>query len=185
MASKKTITLDRINRKILNVLQSDNQLTNQELSTQVHVSPATCLRRVRSLRKQGVVKMDVALIDPFQVGRNLVVFVEIDLENIGEDQQDEFEQRINEEAAVMQCYLIAGEFDYLVVVHVADMEEYYEVTRRCFAALKNVKSFRSSFAITRTKFETKIHFDEFGPDLEISVGDKERRRSSVITKRGR
>lgn len=155
-----SISLDEIDRKILNLLQENNQLTNIELAQKVGLSAPPCLRRVRDLREAGVIAQDVSLVDPFKVGQKLIVFVGITLEVQREDLLAHFERKVQEQDEVMQCYFVSGDTDYLLVVQVPDMSHYYEFARRVFANQPNIKMFRSSFCLNRVKYDTKIRLPE-------------------------
>ena len=114
-------TLDAIDRKILALLQEDNQITNQALAEKVGISPPPCHRRVRRLREEGIIARDVSLVDPVKVGRSLIVFASITLERQREDLLENFERKMMRHPEVMQCYFVSGDADYLVVVSVGDM----------------------------------------------------------------
>lgn len=157
--SSPPIKLDSIDRKILNILQNDNQISNLDLSKRVGLSAPPCLRRVRELRESGVITQDVSLLDPSKVGQNLVVFVSITLEKQREDLLSHFERRMMEEPEVLQCYFVSGEVDYHLVIHVADMVQYNEFARRVFANEPNIKAFRSSFCLNRVKYNTQIQLN--------------------------
>ncbi len=148
--------LDAIDRKILALLQEDNQITNQDLAARVGISPPPCHRRVRRLRETGVIHRDVSLIDPVKVGRSLIVFSSITLERQREDLLENFERKMVRCPEVMQCYFVSGDADYLVVVSVSDMAHYNEFARRVFANEPNIRMFRSSFCLARVKYDTKI-----------------------------
>ena len=150
------IALDAIDRKILTLLQENNQITNQDLAARVGISPPPCHRRVKRLREQGVIHRDVSLIDPIKVGRSLIVFSSITLERQREDLLENFERRMARCPEVMQCYFVSGDADYLVVVSVSDMAQYNEFARRVFANEPNIRMFRSSFCLARVKYDTKI-----------------------------
>jgi Lrp/AsnC family leucine-responsive transcriptional regulator len=152
--------LDRIDRKILNILQQDNQITNIALAEHVGISPPPCLRRVKRLRDLGIIAKDVSLVDPFKVGHRLIVFVNVTLEKQREDMLTHFERKMLEQKEVMQCYFVSGDTDYLVVIHVSDMNHYNEFARRVFANEANIKMFRSSFCLSRVKHDTHIHLTE-------------------------
>jgi Lrp/AsnC family leucine-responsive transcriptional regulator len=152
--------LDRIDRKILNILQHDNQITNIALAERVGISPPPCFRRVKRLRELGIIAKDVSLVDPFKVGHRLIVFVNITLEKQREDLLAHFERKMQEQKEVMQCYFVSGDTDYLLVVHVSDMNHYNEFARRVFANEANIKMFRSSFCLSRVKHDTHIQLDE-------------------------
>ena len=148
--------LDAIDRKILMLLQEDNQITNQDLASRVGISPPPCHRRVRRLRDEGIIQRDVSLVDPVKVGRSLIVFASITLERQREDLLENFERKMARCPEVMQCYFVSGDADYLVVVSVTDMDHYNEFARRIFANEPNIRMFRSSFCLSRVKYDTKI-----------------------------
>ncbi len=152
--------LDRMDRRILNILQKDNQITNLALADAVGISPPPCLRRVKRLRDAGIIAKDVSLVDPFKVGHRLIVFVNITLEKQREDLLAHFERKMLEQKEIMQCYFVSGEADYLLVVHVSDMNHYNEFARRVFANEANIKMFRSSFCLSRIKHDTHIQLSE-------------------------
>lgn len=152
--------LDKTDRKILNILQKDNQITNQALADKVGLSAPPCFRRVKRLREEGIILNDVSLVDPFKVGKPLIVFVNITLEKQREDLLAHFERKMAEEAEIMQCYFVSGDTDYLLIIHVKDMNDYNEFARRVFANEPNIKQFRSSFCLNRTKYNTQVVLSE-------------------------
>ncbi|MES2831087.1 MAG: Lrp/AsnC family transcriptional regulator [Pseudomonadota bacterium] len=156
----KTHTLDKVDRKLLNLLQKDNQTPTSVLAAKVHVSQPTCLRRIRDLRAAGIVVGDVALVDPFALGYGMLAFLEVSLTNQSDAHMLEFEARMSKEAEVMQCYFVSGDYDYFLVVHVIDMDAYYQFVRRVISGSGNVRHFQSRFPMKRAKFSTKIAFDE-------------------------
>ncbi|MGE3231789.1 MAG: Lrp/AsnC family transcriptional regulator [Hyphomicrobium sp.] len=153
------LELDAIDRKILALLQEDNQITNQDLAEKVGISPPPCHRRVKRLREAGIIARDVSLVDPVKVGRSMIVFVQITLERQREDLLESFERKIARCPEVMQCYFVSGDADYLLVVSVPDMAQYNEFARRVFANEPNIRMFRSSFCLARVKYETRIPLD--------------------------
>jgi Lrp/AsnC family leucine-responsive transcriptional regulator len=150
------VSLDALDRRILDVLQSDNQITNLTLAERVGLSPPACLKRVRRLREEKVIVKDVALVDPDAVGQTIVAFVGVELDRQREDVLAAFERKIAAEPEVQQCYFVSGEIDYLLVVTCRDMEAYNVFARRVLANEHNIKRFRTSFNLTRVKYETKI-----------------------------
>lgn len=152
--------LDRMDRRILNILQQDNQITNIALAEKIGISAPPCFRRVKRLRDLGIISKDVSLVDPFKVGQRLIIFVNITLEKQREDLLMHFERKMQEHPEIMQCYFISGDADYLLVVHAVDMNHYNEFARRVFASEANIKMFRSSFCLSRIKYNTQIHLDE-------------------------
>lgn len=151
--------LDAIDRRILKILQRDNRLTNLGLAAKVRLSPPTCLRRVRRLRAEKIIAADVVLLDPQLVGKNLFAFVEVVLERQSELLQTAFEKKMERTEEVMQCYMVSGHSDFMIVVQVADMEEYHRFVRRTLTNDPNIRNFRSMFAMNRNKFRTEIKLD--------------------------
>lgn len=150
------IALDAIDRKILDALQEDNQITNLALAARVGLSPPPCLRRVRRLREASVIVKDVALVDPAMVGQAVTAFVGVELDRQREDVLASFERKIAAEPDVQQCYFVSGEIDYLLVVTCRDLDSYNAFARRVLANEHNIKRFRTSFNLSRIKYETKI-----------------------------
>lgn len=162
-------TLDKVDRKLLNLLQQDNQTPTRALADKVHVSQPTCLRRIRDLRQAGIISADVALIDPFALGYGMLAFLEITLINQSDEQMQAFELRMSKEAEVMQCYFVSGDYDYFVIAHVLDMDAYYQFVRRAISGSGNVRHFQSRFPMKRAKFATRIAFDEKVAEVNVRV----------------
>ena len=157
---KEDIHLDRIDRKILNLLQKNNLLTNINLAEQVGLSPPPCLRRVNRLRDLGVITHDVSIVNPFSIGHSLIVFVNVTLEKQREDLLSNFERKMLEHPEVLQCYFLSGDTDYFLIIHVEDMKSYHHFARTVFANEPNIKSFRTSFCMDRIKYSTAIAISE-------------------------
>ena len=151
---------DTIDLKILEVLQADASLTNQALAQQVHVSPPTCLRRVRRLRESGLLQRQIAVLDVERVGQllghGLQAIVEVSLDRQGQAEQEAFEARVVQDEAVQQCYRVSPGPDFVLVVHVADMPGYLALAQRLFTADANVRNVKAFFALKRAKFEPRI-----------------------------
>jgi Lrp/AsnC family leucine-responsive transcriptional regulator len=156
MSTEATPQLDELDRRILNVLQDDASQTNAELAGLVHVSPPTCLRRVKQLQDSGVIERQVVIVDPAKVGARLTAIVEITLDVQAAERMDEFEQLVAGEAAVLQCYRVAPGPDFVLIVHVADMPAYHALAHRLFATHANVRNVKAYFSTFRSKFETRI-----------------------------
>lgn len=154
--SEHNITLDEIDRRILNALQVDASQTNSELAKAVHVSAPTCLRRVKQLTENGVIERQVAIVAPQLVGARLTAIVEITLDVQAAEHMAEFEQLVANEAAVLQCYRVSPGPDFVLMVQVADMPAYHALAHRLFAAHANVRNVKSYFSTFRSKFETRI-----------------------------
>ncbi|MFL6674776.1 MAG: Lrp/AsnC family transcriptional regulator [Massilia sp.] len=148
--------LDEIDRRILNTLQVDASHTNAQLAELVHVSPPTCLRRVKQLTDSGIIERQVAILAPEKVGARLTAIVEITLDVQAAERMAEFEQLVANEAAVLQCYRVAPGPDFVLVVQVADMPAYHALAHRLFATHANVRNVKAYFSTFRSKFETRV-----------------------------
>ncbi|CDG85888.1 Lrp/AsnC family transcriptional regulator [Janthinobacterium agaricidamnosum] len=150
------VALDEVDRRILNALQVDASQTNSELAQEVHVSPPTCLRRVKHLTETGVIERQVAIVAPEKVGPRLTAIVEITLDVQAAERMEEFERHVAADAAVLQCYRVAPGPDFVLIVQVTDMPAYHALAHRLFAAHVNVRNVKSYFSTFRSKFETRI-----------------------------
>lgn len=148
--------LDELDRRILNTLQTDASHTNAELAELVHVSPPTCLRRVKQLTDSGVIERQVAIVDPSKVGARLSAIVEITLDVQAAERMDEFEALVAQDAAVLQCYRVSPGPDFVLIVQVADMPAYHALAHRLFTAHANVRNVKAYFSTHRSKFDTRI-----------------------------
>lgn len=156
MAENSEVTLDELDKRILDVLQSNAALTNQELADLVHASAPTCLRRVKRLEKSGVIARQVALLDPKKVGAGLCAIVEITLDVQSDDRLVEFEKLVEKEIAIQQCYRVSSGPDFVLILQVADMPAYHDLAHRLFANHANVRNVRCFFSVLRSKFETRV-----------------------------
>ena len=155
-----SITLDATDLQLLNLLQTDASLSNQALAEQVHVSPPTCLRRIKRLHDAGLIERQVAILNADRLapvlGHGLSAVVEISLDRQGAEQLDAFEQRIADDEAVQQCYRVSPGPDFVLIVHVADMPSYQALAQRQFTSDANVRNVKAFFSVKRAKFEPKL-----------------------------
>ncbi len=145
-------SLDAVDRRILNLLQADCSLTNQALAERIHISPPTCLRRVKRLQETGLIERQIAIVAVDRLGAGLTGIVEISLEHQGAEKQAEFEDRVQSEPAVQQCYRVSPGPDFVLVVNVPDMPAYHALVHRLFTAQANVRNIRAFFSVKRSKF---------------------------------
>jgi Lrp/AsnC family transcriptional regulator, leucine-responsive regulatory protein len=148
--------LDAIDRKILAQLQDDARIANVALADAVGLSPAPCLRRVRALEEQGVIRKHVTLVDPAAVGLAVSVFVQVSLERQVEPSLKRFEAAILTRPEVMECYLMTGDADYLLRVVCADLNAYERFLLNHLTQVPGVASIRSSFALKQVKYSTAL-----------------------------
>ncbi|MCO4863815.1 Lrp/AsnC family transcriptional regulator [Cupriavidus sp. WGlv3] len=143
--------LDAYDRKLLRLLQDNNKLSQRQLADAVNLSPSAVNRRIAALEADGVIIANTAVVDPAQVGKMITVLVEVTLENERLDLLDEVRKRFVECPQVQQVYYVTGDFDFLLVLAVADMTEYERLTRELFFVSGNVKNFKTHVAMQRAK----------------------------------
>ncbi|WKB50648.1 Lrp/AsnC family transcriptional regulator [Eleftheria terrae] len=148
--------LDALDLRLLECLQRDASLSNQALAEQVHVSPATCLRRVRRLTESGFIERTVALLSPDRLGAGLTAVVEITLDQQAAEKLQAFEARAVAEPAVQQCYRTSSGPDFVLITQVPDMAAYHALVQRLFTSDANVRNVKTYFSVKRAKFEPAI-----------------------------
>ncbi|KAJ54867.1 AsnC family transcriptional regulator [Actibacterium mucosum KCTC 23349] len=145
--------MDNTDLRILTVLQRSGRISNAELADKVSLSASACHRRVQRLEGEGFVKDYVALLDARKMGRPTTVFVEITLSGQADEVLEAFEKAVARVPDVLECHLIAGQYDYLLKVVARDSEDFAQIHRRHLARLPGVAQMHSSFAL-RTVFKT-------------------------------
>lgn len=145
--------LDRVDRRILAILQEDASLAVAEVASRVGLSQTPCWRRIQRLRADGVIKATVALVKPEAVGFGLTVFMEIEAHDHSPEWLDQFTRAVVARGEVLEVHRMAGDIDYLLRVAVPDMAAFDAFYRELIAAvpLKNVSS---HFAMERVKDTT-------------------------------
>lgn len=158
------ITLDKTDRKILAILQSDGRLSNQEVAERVNLSPSPCLRRIKNLEEAGIIRQYVALLDPEKIGLGLLAYVNVRLEKHGDPSASggarspraDFAASVEFWPEVVACYAMTGEMDYLLRVHVEDMAHFSRFMMATLLRHPAVLDVRSSFALERIKDTTAL-----------------------------
>ena len=148
--------MDDLDRKILRALQEDGRITNQDLATRCGLSPAACHDRVRRLRAGGVIAGYTALLDPDRIGRALLVFVEVLLDRTTDDAFASFSAHVRRLPEVLECHMVAGGFDYLLKVRVADMAAYRAFLGETLATLPGLRETRTYAVLEEVKSTTAL-----------------------------
>ena len=151
-----SIDMDATDLRVLAKLQVDASLSNQDLAESVHISPATCLRRVKRLVEAGVIERRVAILSPERLGAGLTAFAEVSLDKQGAEHIAAFEARALEESAVQQCHRVSPGPDLMLVIQLPDMAAYHALVQRLFTQDANVRNVKAFFSVHRAKFETAI-----------------------------
>ncbi|WP_018700125.1 Lrp/AsnC family transcriptional regulator [Amorphus coralli] len=148
--------MDRIDRTLLTLLQRDASRTNAALADEVGLSPSSCLRRIRRLRASGIINRVVAILNPSRAGRSLRTIVTVELKEHGEQQMRRFLTLAAQEEAVTQAFAVTGSVDVVLVMRLADMEEFDALCERLFRERTNVVRFSTLVVIRTAKDETAI-----------------------------
>jgi Lrp/AsnC family leucine-responsive transcriptional regulator len=149
-------TIDPIDIRILDALQADSARTNHELARLVHVSAATCLRRVKRLVDTGVIERRIAVVSPDLIAQGLTAIVEVTLDRQSAEDLAAFATLIVAADEVQQCYRVSSGPDFVLVVYAQDMDHYHAFVHRTLTAAANVRNVRAFFAVKRVKFAPKI-----------------------------
>ena len=158
-----TPAIDRFDIAILDILQADNTTPQRVIAQAVNLSAPAVQRRIQRLKDSGVIRANVAVLDPVKVGKPLTIVLEVHLENERPDRTAPLRARIAAEDAVQQCYSVTGEADYLLVVNVASMADYEALTQRLFEGDDNIKRFRTSVALPSLKTGLRVPLDHALP----------------------
>lgn len=148
--------LDRYDKAILKALQRDGRISNVQLAAQVSLSESACLRRVRALEGSGLIDRYAALLNQARSGLSVDVFVHIGLHREENRELQAFEEAVRSIPEVMECYLMTGEFDYLLRVVVADMADYERLHKDALTRLPGVARVNSSVAIRTVQKTTEL-----------------------------
>jgi Lrp/AsnC family leucine-responsive transcriptional regulator len=152
--------LDSIDLALLDTLQADASLSNQDLARRVHVSPPTCLRRVRRLHEAGLIEREIAVLSPDRlapvIGHGLEAVVEVSLDRQGDEAQQAFEARMVADPAVQQCYRVSPGPDFVLIVQARDMPGYLALAQRLFTSDANVRNVKAFFSLKRSKFQPRV-----------------------------
>lgn len=156
----KEIIIDNIDIKLLELLQTDASQSNQSLAEKVHVSPPTCLRRIKALVESGLIERQIAILNTDKLaaiqGYGLTALVEITLDRQGAEHIEAFEARAIQDPAVQQCYRVSPGPDFCMVVYCTNMPAYLALANRLFTQDANVRNVKAFFSTKRSKFQLKM-----------------------------
>jgi Lrp/AsnC family leucine-responsive transcriptional regulator len=150
--------LDRIDLNILRALQAEGRLSNAELAMRVNVSPATCHRRTQRLFEEGYITGVRAEVAPAAVGLGALVMVGVVLDRSTPDSFAAFEKAVLAIKDVLDCNLVAGDFDYLLKIRVRDMVDFNKLHGQTLIALPGVRQTRTFFVMKEVKENARLAF---------------------------
>lgn len=150
--------LDRIGLKMLRLLQENGRLTNAELAQQVAVSPATCHRRTQRLFEDGTIQHVRAMVAPRMVDRGALVMVGVVLDRSTPESFAAFEAAVAKLRFILDCHLVAGDFDYFLKIRVADMADFNRIHGEQLIALPGVRQTRTFFVMKEVVDNAPLDF---------------------------
>ncbi len=151
--------IDSIDKKILHLVQRDNQLTSAALSERVGLSPTSVQRRLNRMRDQKVIEKDIAVISTAAAGRPLTMLVSVELERERSDIIDRFKKSVRTCATVQSAYYVTGETDFVLIVTAKDMEDYESFTRDFLYNNADIKGFKTTVVMDRIKASFELPLD--------------------------
>jgi len=157
---KTVAQLDRIDRRILRVLQTDGRIANVGLARQVNLTPTPCLERVKRLEREGFITNYVALIDPKRANVALCAYIEVQLTHSTTAAFRKFNQHMLNLPEVQECQMVAGGFDYLIKIRVADMQHYQRFLGEKLASIEGISQTHTYVVIQDVKSTTAIQIND-------------------------
>ena len=153
----KTVTdLDRTDRRILNTLQHNGRIANVDLAREVNLTPTPCLERVKRLEREGFITSYVALLDPVKANAALCAYIEVQLISTTTEAISQFNRQVMDLDEVLECQMVAGGFDYLIKIRVADMQHYQGFLGEKLSAIKGISQTHTYVVIDNVKSQTAL-----------------------------
>jgi len=147
---------DEIDTAILEKLQKNGRITNAQLANEVGISPSAMLERVKRLERTGVIRKYVAIVDPEKIGRNMFGLVSVSLAAHQYSSINRFESEISKLSEVLECYNIAGEYDFLIKIICSSMKEYQEFLIKKLTKIEGIDKVHTNFILSTVKHSTVI-----------------------------
>jgi DNA-binding Lrp family transcriptional regulator len=152
----RSLEIDARDRAILRELMRDGRLSNVELAERVGLSPSACLRRVKLMEEAGLIAGYVMLLDPDAAGVAGVAYVSVTLDQQGRAALDTFEKHVARHAEIVECYLLAGQADYLMKVAYRDARDFERIHADIITQLPGVSRVQTTFALRTVKRATAL-----------------------------
>lgn len=150
--------LDGFDKKILKLLQLNNKISQRELATQVNLSASAVNRRIAALEADGFIKGNIAIIDNKKIGKSITLIVEVRIKNKQTLAMDHHKSSFLSNPAIQQVYIVTGDFDFLLIMTVADMSEYEIISEKLLFNDENIQGFKTMVTLQNIKqsFEVNI-----------------------------
>lgn len=142
---------DRIDARILEIVQKNNRLTSEEIGELAGLSATACQRRLKRLRSEGIIEADVSIVSAKAVGRPIQMLVLVTLERERSDIIDSFKEAIKSSVEVVHGFYVTGDADFILYISACSMEDYEQFTRRFFSENPDIKGFKTMVVMDRVK----------------------------------
>jgi len=150
------LSLNSQDLKILDLLQTDSNLTTQEIADQINMSQSPCWRRINRLEERGLIDNRVAILNRKKLGMEIVVFATVNLTSQGRKNLEQFETEVSKLPEVIECYTMAGAWDYMLKIVTRDISHFEQFVRNHLTVLSNVGEVHSHIAVTEIKNSTQL-----------------------------
>jgi Lrp/AsnC family leucine-responsive transcriptional regulator len=151
-----TYKLDRIDAKLIELLQEDSSQSVKQLSAQLNLTNTPVYERIKKLEKSGVIDRYSAKINPKKIGKELLLFTNVSLKEHSKTFLLNFEEKVTQLDEVIECYHVSGEHDYLLKVLVKNMQDYRSFLTETLAMIENIGNVHTSFVVSEIKKDTII-----------------------------
>jgi len=149
-----TVKLDKIDHKILELLQQDAGISASDIAEQVNLSQPPCWRRIKRLEEEGFIVKRTAILDAKKLGLNLVVYAQVSL--IANSELEAFEREVKKIEEITECYIMLGDVDFLLRIDTTDIAGYERLYRDQLSKIPGVQAFNTNVAMTAVKRTTKL-----------------------------
>lgn len=152
-------SIDHIDKQILNILQDNSKATHKEISEKLYLTRTPVFDRIKKLERKGIIRKYITLLNPKKIDRGLTVLCFISIKEHGIKPVTEFQREIQSNSKVMECYHVAGNFDFLLKVVVKDVDEYQNFVLKDLSSIKNISHVQSSFVLGELKYQLKFELE--------------------------
>ena len=152
------IKLDKIDKGILNLIQTNAKLNTKEIADKIGLSISPTYERIKKLENMGVIDKYIAIVNPEKIGKKITVYSQISLAQHSRKLIDNFKQKIDEIDEVMSCMHVSGNYDFLLTVMVDNMEDYQNFVINKLSIIEGISNVQSSFVIDQLKSKTNFSF---------------------------
>ena len=149
-------SLDKLDYKILNILQEDNTIAIKDLAERIGLSFTPTYERVKSLKNNGIIKKYVAIVDRERVGYELVAYCNVTIKNKSVEILRDFEEKLNKCPEIVEVVSVSGVYDYMIKIVTKNIKEYNDFVEKTFTNYPHIGDYHSSIVLCTVKEETKI-----------------------------